>query len=66
VDGDDVTISALSATRMACASIELQAQESDYLAGLSVSNARAEEGTDLELADASGRAARRWSRSAPQ
>ncbi len=54
VDGGDVTISALSATTMACASPELQAQETDYLAALSASSEWAQDGTDLVLVDSTG------------
>ena len=54
VDGDDIAISALTATEMGCASPELQAQESDYLAALSATNSWAQEGTDLVLADSTG------------
>jgi heat shock protein HslJ len=54
VDGDDIVIGPLSSTRMACASPELQTQETEYLAALAASNEWSLSGVDLELVDSSG------------
>jgi heat shock protein HslJ len=54
IDGDDIVIGPLSSTRMACASPELQTQETEYLAALAASNTWSQTGVDLELVDVSG------------
>jgi heat shock protein HslJ len=54
VDGDDIAIGPLSSTRMACASPELQTQETEYLAALAASTKWSQSGVDLELVDSTG------------
>ena len=54
VDGDDIAIGPLSSTRMACASPELQAQETAYLAALAATNKWSQSGVDMELVDSTG------------
>ena len=49
VDGDDIAIGPLAATRRACASEELQQQEDDYLAALQLATTYTITGTRLDL-----------------
>jgi heat shock protein HslJ len=54
VDGDSLAVGPLSSTAMACASPELQTQETEFLAALTASNRWSMNGADLELASTSG------------